>query len=147
VRVLVLGGDGYLGWPTALHLSRAGHEVGVADNFARRGYELEMGVDSLVPIASLHERVERWEEVSGNTLDVFVGDLTEHEFVHDMLGRFRPHAIVHFADLLSIARTHIDRLERSALRPNVSWRSTSSNIGRHKAPHAEDPSQNVSSEL
>ena len=58
VRILVLGGDGYLGWPTALHLSRAGYEVGVADNFARRGYDLEMGVDSLVPIASLHRRVE-----------------------------------------------------------------------------------------
>ena len=69
VRVLVLGGDGYLGWPTALHLSRAGYEVAVADNFARRGYDLEMGVDSLVPIASLHRRVERWEEVSGNRLE------------------------------------------------------------------------------
>ena len=56
MRILVLGGDGYLGWPTALHLSRAGYEVGVADNFARRGYDLEMGVDSLVPIASLHRR-------------------------------------------------------------------------------------------
>src|ERR1700722_13857613 len=98
VRILVLGGDGYLGWPTALRLSRAGHEVGVADNFARRGYDLEMGVDSLVPIASLHRRVERWEEVSGNSLDVFIGDLTEHEFVHDMVGSFRPDAIVHFAE-------------------------------------------------
>ena len=56
MRVLVLGGDGYLGWPTALHLSRAGYDVGVADNFARRGYDLEMGVDSLVPIGSLHQR-------------------------------------------------------------------------------------------
>ena len=87
MRILVLGGDGYLGWPTALHLSRAGYEVGVADNFARRGYDLEMGVDSLVPIASLHRRVERWEEVSGNQLDVFIGDLTEEEFVHDMVGQ------------------------------------------------------------
>ena len=77
MRVLVLGGDGYLGWPTALHLSRAGYEVGVADNFARRGYDLEMGVDSLVPIASLHRRVDRWEEVSGTRLEVFIGDLTE----------------------------------------------------------------------
>ena len=65
MRILVLGGDGYLGWPTALHLSRSGDDVAVADNFARRSYDLEMGVDSLVPIASLHRRVERWEEISG----------------------------------------------------------------------------------
>jgi UDP-sulfoquinovose synthase len=50
MQILVLGGDGYLGWPTALHLSAAGHDVAVNDNFARRGYDEEMGVDSLVPI-------------------------------------------------------------------------------------------------
>jgi UDP-sulfoquinovose synthase len=94
VRILVLGGDGYLGWPTALHLSRAGYDVGVADNFARRGYDLEMGVDSLVPIASLHQRVDCWEEVSGKHLDIFIGDLTEEEFVYDMVGSFRPDAVV-----------------------------------------------------
>ena len=109
MRVLVLGGDGYLGWPTALHLSRAGYEVGVADNFARRGYDLEMGVDSLVPIASLHRRVDRWEEVSGNRLDVFIGDLTEEEFVYDMVGGFRPDAIVHFAEQRSAPYSMVDR--------------------------------------
>ena len=108
-RVLVLGGDGYLGWPTALHLSRAGYDVGVADNFARRGYDLEMGVDSLVPIASLHRPVQRWEEVSGNRLDVFIGDLTEAEFVSHMVGRFRPEAIVHFAEQRSAPYSMVDR--------------------------------------
>ena len=77
MKILVLGGDGYLGWPTALHLSRRGHDVGVVDNFARRGYDFEMGVDCLVPIASLQQRVRRWEEVSGLTIDLFVGDLTD----------------------------------------------------------------------
>ena len=57
MRILVLGGDGYLGWPTALHLSRRGHDVGVVDNFARRQYDLEMGVDTLIPITSLQQRV------------------------------------------------------------------------------------------
>ena len=66
MNILVLGGDGYLGWPTALYLSRKGHQVGVVDNFARRGYDLEMGVDTLVPIASLQQRVRRWKEMSGN---------------------------------------------------------------------------------
>ena len=57
MKILVLGGDGYLGWPTALHLSALGHEVAVNDNFARRGYDVEMGVDSLVPILTLEERI------------------------------------------------------------------------------------------
>ncbi len=109
MRILVLGGDGYLGWPTALYLSRAGNEVGVADNFARRGYDLEMGMDSLVPIASLHRRVECWEEVSGRQLELFVGDLTEEAFVYDMLGRFRPDAIVHFAEQRSAPYSMVDR--------------------------------------
>ena len=62
MRILVLGGDGYLGWPTALHLSGLGHEVAVNDNFARRGYDEEMGVESLVPIATLEERIAVWRE-------------------------------------------------------------------------------------
>ena len=109
MRILVLGGDGYLGWPTALHLSRAGYEVGVADNFARRGYDLEMGVDSLVPIASLHRRVDCWEEVSGQRLETFIGDLTDEAFVYDMVGRFRPDAIVHFAEQRSAPYSMVDR--------------------------------------
>ena len=59
MKILVLGGDGYLGWPTALHLSALGHEVTVVDNLVRREYDREMGVDSLVPIASLQDRVTR----------------------------------------------------------------------------------------
>jgi UDP-sulfoquinovose synthase len=109
VRVLVLGGDGYLGWPTALHLSRAGYDVGVADNFARRGCDLEMGVDSLVPIASLHRRVECWEEVSGKRLELFVGDLTEEDFAHEVVGGFRPDAVVHFAEQRSAPYSMVDR--------------------------------------
>ena len=86
MNILVLGGDGYLGWPTALYLSRRGHRVGVVDNFARRGYDLEMGVDSLVPIVSLQQRVRRWQEISDLTIDLFVGDLTDPTFVDDTLG-------------------------------------------------------------
>jgi len=64
MRILVLGGDGYLGWPSALHLSASGHEVAVADNFVRRTYDNEMGVSSLVPIEPLHVRVRAWQELT-----------------------------------------------------------------------------------
>jgi len=109
MRILVLGGDGYLGWPTALHLSRRGHDVGVADNFCRRGYDHEMGVDSLVPICQLQKRARRWEEISGLGLELFVGDLTDHRFVEEMLERFRPDAVVHFAEQRSAPYSMIDR--------------------------------------
>lgn len=109
MRILVLGGDGYLGWPTALHFSRRGHEVGVVDSFARRQYDHEMGVDSLVPITALFRRVRTWEEVAGLTIDTFVGDLTDAEFVKNTLREFRPHAIVHFAEQRSAPYSMIDQ--------------------------------------
>ena len=109
MRILVLGGDGYLGWPTALHLSRRGHDVGVVDNFCRRQYDFEMGVDSLVPIAHLQHRVRRWSEVSGLTVDAFVGDLTDPGFVETLLDRFEPDAIVHFAEQRRAPYSMIDR--------------------------------------
>jgi UDP-sulfoquinovose synthase len=98
MQILVLGGDGYLGWPTALHLSALGHEVAVCDNFARRGYDEEMGVESLIPIATLEERLSAWKEISGTTIKSYVGDLCDAPFVHQMVGDFRPDTVVHFAE-------------------------------------------------
>jgi UDP-sulfoquinovose synthase len=109
LRILVLGGDGYLGWPTALHLSRRGHDVGVVDNFVRRQYDHEMGVDSLVPIRQLQHRVRIWEEVSGLRLSTFVGDLTDPVFVETTLACFEPEAVVHFAEQRSAPYSMIDR--------------------------------------
>ena len=109
MRILVLGGDGYLGWPTALHLSERGHEVAVLDNFARRSYDDEMGVRSLVPIEPLHSRVQAWREVSGTELGVFIGDLCDAEFVLDTVRRFRPDAIVHYAEQRAAPYSMIDR--------------------------------------
>jgi UDP-sulfoquinovose synthase len=108
-RVLVLGGDGYLGWPTALHLSRRGHEVGIIDNFCRRSYDIEMGVDSLVPIASLECRVRGWTDVTGLTVTPYVGDMTDPQFVERTLADFRPDAVVHFAEQRSAPYSMIDR--------------------------------------
>jgi len=63
MRILVMGGDGYLGWPTALHFSARGHDVAVLDNFARRRWHLERSTESLTPIASLSERIRAWREI------------------------------------------------------------------------------------
>ena len=109
MRILVLGGDGYLGWPTALHLSRRGHDVGIVDNFVRRQYDHEMGVDSLVPVLRLSQRVRLWEEISGLRIETFVGDLTDASFVDGTLEHFEPDTIVHFAEQRSAPYSMIDR--------------------------------------
>ncbi|WP_283634472.1 NAD-dependent epimerase/dehydratase family protein [Mycolicibacterium poriferae] len=109
LRVLVLGGDGYLGWPTALHLSDRGHDVAVLDNFARRGYDDELGVCSLVPIEDLSTRVAAWEEHSGKRLPTYVGDLLDADFVYATLREFAPDAVVHFAEQRAAPYSMIDR--------------------------------------
>ena len=109
MRVLVLGGDGYLGWPTALHLSDAGHETAVLDNFARRGYDQELGVRSLVPIEDLETRIAAWQEVSGQHITAYQGDLLDADFVYRVLTEFRPEAIVHFAEQRAAPYSMIDR--------------------------------------
>ncbi len=109
MRILVLGGDGYLGWPTALHLSARSHDVGIVDSLVRRSYDLEMGTESLVPIRSIHRRVRTWELVSGNRIETYVGDLTDAEFVYATVDAFRPEAIVHFAEQRSAPYSMIDR--------------------------------------
>jgi len=109
MQILVLGGDGYLGWPTALHLSARGHEVAVCDNFARRGYDEEMAVESLVPIATLDERIAAWREIGGKEIKAYVGDLCEPSFVHQMVGDFEPDTIVHFGEQRAAPYSMIDQ--------------------------------------
>jgi UDP-sulfoquinovose synthase len=109
MRILVLGGDGYLGWPTALHLSEVGHEVAVADNFARRHYDNEMGVESLVPIESLQTRVRVWHDLTGKTIGCYVGDLCDAEFTYHTVRDFAPDAIVHFGEQRAAPYSMVDR--------------------------------------
>ena len=96
MRVLILGGDGYLGWPTALRFSGKGHAVTVVDNFARRRWHLDAGTDSLTPITSLDERITAWREVSGKTIDAQVGDIAEGTFVADVVRDVQPDTIIHY---------------------------------------------------
>jgi UDP-sulfoquinovose synthase len=108
LRVLVLGGDGYLGWPQAMHLSARGYEVAVVDNLAKRGWEREIGVRPLMPIGTLDERVAAWRELTGRVIAVDVGDLTDYAFVERVIGRFKPEAIVHYGEQPSAPYSMID---------------------------------------
>ncbi len=99
MRVLVLGGDGFCGWPTALHLSARGHTVGIVDNQSRRRIDRELGVQSLTPIVPLPQRIAAWEEVSGRLIDQF--DLTlgeDFDALVELLDAWKPDAIAHFAE-------------------------------------------------
>jgi len=109
MRVMVLGGDGYLGWPTALHLSARGHDVTVVDNLVRREYDTELGTSSLVPISDFESRAARWLELSGREIGVVVGDLTNFEFLEASLQASSPEAIVHFGEQRSAPYSMIDR--------------------------------------
>ena len=108
MRILILGGDGYLGWPTAMYLSKQGHAVGVLDNFAKRRWELELNVEPLIPIRTLHDRVSAWKEVTGQAIDSFVGDLRNYGMVESALVAFRPEAIVHYGEQPSAPYSMID---------------------------------------
>jgi len=110
MRILILGGDGYLGWPTAMHFSSRGHEVHVVDNYLRRTAHREAGTDSLTPIAeSLPARAQIWREVSGAHLFVTEGDLTEWPVVERVFRDFEPEAIVHYGEMPSAPYSMRDR--------------------------------------
>jgi UDP-sulfoquinovose synthase len=98
MRVLILGGDGYLGWPTAMRFSGRGHDVAVVDNFARRRWVEEAGSHSLTPIGTLEERIEAWRDVSGNQIESYVGDIAEGGFIGEILRDFEPSVIVHYGE-------------------------------------------------
>lgn len=98
MRILVLGADGYLGWPTCMNLSNNGHEVIALDNFCKRKIELEGGIEPLIHCPSLHTRVKEWKNLTGKTIHLRVGDLLNHRFIYQTLNEFKPEAIVHYAE-------------------------------------------------
>ena len=109
MRVAVLGGDGYCGWATALYLSNKGHSVAIADNFSRRQWDHELGVQTLTPIRPLSDRLRIWQELTGNTIQSFVGDVTEYDFLSSVIKDFEPEAVVHFAEQRAAPYSMIDR--------------------------------------
>ena len=97
MRIIVLGGDGFCGWPSALHLSNQGHDVVIVDNLSRRKIDVELEIESLTPIRAPGARLEAWAEISGKTIPFHLFDIAEH--YHRLLTLFeewKPDAVVHF---------------------------------------------------
>jgi len=109
MKITVLGGDGYCGWPTALFLAKQGHTVSIVDNFARRQWDHELGVETLTPIRSLTERLRVWKSLTGLDIEVFSGDVCEYDFLSGVLRQVEPEAVVHFAEQRAAPYSMIDR--------------------------------------
>lgn len=121
MRVLILGGDGYLGWPTAMHLSAQGHDVAVVDNYLRRDLMRNEDVDPLYPILNLDERLRAWKEVSGKEIERYIGELNQWDFVAHVFQEAKPEVVIHYAEQPSAPY--------SMLRREAATLTLSNNIG------------------
>jgi UDP-sulfoquinovose synthase len=98
MKILVLGGDGYLGWPTAMYLAERDHDVAVVDSFHRRLWDNELGADSLIPILPLQDRVNLWSSLGKRPIKTYVGDIADWEVVERVFRDFQPESIIHYAE-------------------------------------------------
>ena len=109
MNILVLGGDGYCGWATALYLSAKGHKVSTVDNFVRRQWDHELGVQTLTPIRPLTERLKAWSDLTGRNIELLVGDVTDYDFLASAIETSQPDAVINFAEQRSAPYSMIDR--------------------------------------
>jgi UDP-sulfoquinovose synthase len=109
MKIIVLGGDGYCGWATSLYLSAQGHSVAIVDNFIRRQWDHELGAQTLTPILPLSDRLRTWTRLTGKSIELFVGDVTDYDFLLSTIKQFEPEAIIHFAEQRSAPYSMIDR--------------------------------------
>lgn len=109
MKVLVIGGDGYCGWATALYLSNRGYDVGILDSLVRRHWDNELGIETLTPIAPIQQRLQRWKDLTGKSIELFIGDITNYEFLKKTLHQFEPNSLVHFGEQRSAPFSMIDR--------------------------------------
>ena len=113
MRILVLGGDGYLGWPTAMNLTAHGHEVAVVDNYLRRNLCREEDCEPLYEVPNLQARAHHWGRISGYPVPVFIGDLCQWDFVETVFRSFEPEAVVHYAEQPSAPYSMLNRRSAS----------------------------------
>ena len=109
MRVLIVGGDGYCGFATAMYLSRRGHEVGILDSLIRRHWDNELGIESLTPISPMRKRLQRWHELTGKQIPFYMGDVCNYPFLVNAMREFGPDAIVHFGEQRAAPFSMIDR--------------------------------------
>jgi UDP-sulfoquinovose synthase len=137
MRILVLGGDGYLGWPTAMNFSRKGDDVLVVDNFTRRAHHMQRGTDSLMPITPLLDRVAAWRQLAGREIGVEILDICDYPRLRAVIERFAPDTIIHYGEIPSAPYSMIDR--------DHAWETQRNNVEgtlnvifamREVAPHA-----------
>ncbi len=99
MKIFVLGGDGFCGWPCAVNLADSGHDVVVVDNLSRRKIDIDLGVESLTPITTIQERLRAWEQIGGRAMQFVALDIAcEYERLLELLRQERPDAVVHFAE-------------------------------------------------
>lgn len=109
MKIIVAGGDGFCGWPTALYLSQKGHDISIVDSKVRRHIDEELGSNSLTPIAALEERVAKWKDLTGKEIRTYEGDLQDFDFLKMVLEKEQPEAFVHYAEQRSAPYSMIDR--------------------------------------
>lgn len=109
MRILIAGGDGFCGWPTALYLSKRGHDIAILDNGIRRQWDEELSIHSLTPIASLEARVAAWQKHAGGTFTAYHVDMCDYDALAQAVAHFAPDAFVHFAEQRSAPFSMIDR--------------------------------------
>lgn len=109
MKIIVAGGDGFCGWPTALYLSKQGHDVSIIDSMVRRKIDDELHSNSITPIASLEDRVAKWKELTGKEIRTYEGDLQHYDFLQQVMAQEKPEAFVHFAEQRSAPYSMIDR--------------------------------------
>jgi UDP-sulfoquinovose synthase len=109
MKIIVLGGDGYCGWATALYLSAQGHSVAIVDSFMRRQWDHELNAQTLTPIRSLRERLRAWFDLTGHRIESFSGDITDYDFLSAVFRSVEPQAVIHYAEQRSAPYSMIDR--------------------------------------
>jgi UDP-sulfoquinovose synthase len=120
-KVLILGGDGYLGWPTAMNLSNLGYSVAVLDNYFKRWIFNKLGITPLIDCPNLQERANIWKGLTGNDIKVYVGDIGEQDFLFKVVKEFEPDTIIHYGEIPSAPY--------SMLNHNTSWETIQNNLG------------------
>ncbi len=111
MRILVLGGDGYLGWPTAMHFSAKGNHVSIVDNYLKRNLMRNNGMEPLYDPPDLHERIGLWKDITGKEIKVEVGDCCDSDFINEVFNKFKPETVIHYAEIPSAPFSMIGREE------------------------------------